>query len=151
MARSTRDLVAALRLTADRLASADGYQWGHMGMCNCGHLAQATTGLTGSEIHSAALAREGDWERQANDYCPTSGFLIDHILAAMFDLGLTRRDVRNLERLADDQVLRRLPSGPRYLRHNNRDDAVEYMRTWALILEERIHSGTARETVAAVR
>src|SRR5512142_3106553 len=106
MATPNHELVRALRVTADRLAGDATYQWGHMGMCNCGHLAQATTGLSAAEIHSAAQAREGDWEAQANDYCPTSGQLIDHILAAMFSLGLTRQDVRNLEKLADWNVLR---------------------------------------------
>lgn len=137
MARPSRDLVSALRSTADRIAAAS-YQWGHMGVCNCGHLAQAATGLTPAEIHSAALVREGDWERQANDYCPTSGELIDHILAAMFSLGLTPEDVRNLEKLSDDSVLRRLPSGRRYLRFNRREDVIEYMRTWAELLDQRV-------------
>lgn len=137
MATPSHELINALRSTADRLASAN-YQWGHMGLCNCGHLAQATTGLTAAEIHSAALVREGDWEKQANDYCPTSGELIDHILAAMFSLGLTRDDVRNLEKLSDSEVLRRLPSGRRYLRFNSRDDVVEYMRTWADVLSVSI-------------
>ncbi len=150
MARPNRELIAALRIAADRLESVDGYQWGHMGRCNCGHLAQATTGLTHAEIHAAALAREGNWERQANDYCAASGLVIDHILAAMFTLGLTRQDVRNLERLADDDVLRRLPAGHRRLRFNNRDHAVEYMRTWALMLEQRISVEVPEAATAAL-
>ena len=35
---------------------------------------------------------------QANRYCPTSGLLIDTVPAEMFDLGLTRDDMRHLER-----------------------------------------------------
>jgi hypothetical protein len=135
MARANRDLISALRQTAQRLASDVSYQWGHMGMCNCGHLAQSITGLASAEIHSSALIREGDWEQQANDYCPTSGNLIDVVLAAMFDLGLTRSDIRNLEKLADLDVLRR---AGRHLRFNNRDDVVLYTRTWADLLEESV-------------
>ena len=107
MARANRELISALRQTAQRLAGDVSYQWGHMGMCNCGHLAQWITGLAGAEIHQSALIREGDWEQQAKDYCPTSGQLIDVVLATMFDLGLTRNDVRNLEKLSDLEVLRR--------------------------------------------
>ena len=135
MARANRELIDALRRTSERLASDISYQWGHMGMCNCGHLAQSITGLHDAEIHASALIREGDWEQQANDYCPASGHLIDVILAAMFDLGLTRADVRNLEKLADLEVLRR---AGRHLRFNNRDDVVLYMRTWADLLAEQV-------------
>ena len=114
----SRELIALLRSTATRLAAESDYQWGHMGMCNCGHLAQSITGLTRREIHEAALVREGDWERQAEDYCPTSGLMIDHILAAMMRLGMTRDDIRHLEKLSDPAVLRRL--GVTYLRFNAR-------------------------------
>jgi hypothetical protein len=128
------ELIRALRVTADRLAGDTSYQWGHMGMCNCGHLAQAITGLTPAEIHSSALVREGDWEQQAHDYCPTSGLIVDHVLAAMFSIGLNRNDIRNLEKLADVDVVRRMG---RYPKRNRREDVVEYMRTWADLLEER--------------
>ena len=139
MARANPELISALRRTAQRLATDVSYQWGHMGMCNCGHLAQAITGLPGAEIHASALIREGDWEQQANDYCPTSGNIIDVVLAAMFDLGLTRADVRNLEKLADLEVLRR---AGRHLRFNNRDDVVRYMNAWADLLEQSCSTGT---------
>jgi hypothetical protein len=135
MARANRDLISALRQTAQRLAGDVSYQWGHMGMCNCGHLAQAITGLAGAEIHQSALIREGDWEQQAKDYCSTSGNLIDVVLATMFDLGLTRNDIRNLEKLSDLEVLRR---AGRRLRFNNRRDVVVYMTLWADLLEESV-------------
>lgn len=135
MARANRELVSALRDTARRLSGDVSYQWGHMGMCNCGYLAQAITGLASAEIHQSALVREGDWEQQANDYCPTSGNLIDVVLAAMFDLGLTRDDVRNLERLSDPVIVRRVG---RHLRFNHRDDVVLYMTAWADQLEEEV-------------
>jgi hypothetical protein len=41
MARATPELIAALRNTIDRLSGDTIYAWGHMGMCNCGHLAQS--------------------------------------------------------------------------------------------------------------
>jgi hypothetical protein len=141
-----RDLITALRLTADRLATTHNYQWGHMGMCNCGHVAQEVTGLTRREIHEAAQVREGDWERQAEDYCPTSGLLIDHILAAMMRLGMTRADIRNLEKLCDARVLRRL--GVTHLRFNRREDVVRYMRAWADELEHSSATPVARALAA---
>jgi hypothetical protein len=135
MARANRDLISALRRTAESLSGDVSYQWGHMGRCNCGHLAQSITGLAGAEIHQSALIREGDWEQQAKDYCPTSGHLIDVVLASMFDLGLTRDDIRHLERLSDPAVVRRVG---RYLRFNDRDDVVLYMQTWADLLKRSL-------------
>jgi hypothetical protein len=131
------ELIAVLDLTIDRLSGDTAYSWGHMGMCNCGHLAQSITGLTSAEIHASALAREGDWEEQANRYCPTSGLLIDTVLAAMFSLGLTRDGVRHLEKLSDPAVLRQ--TGRAYLRRNHRDDVVVYLKAWREILSRRQH------------
>jgi hypothetical protein len=144
MARANHDLVSALRRTAERLSADVSYQWGHMGMCNCGHLAQSITGLAGAEIHRSALIREGDWEQQAKDYCPTSGNLIDVVLASMFDLGLNRDDIRHLEKLSDPEVVRRVG---RYLRFNNRDDVILYMQTWAELLEG-VGARSARPLIA---
>ena len=136
MARPTRELIAAMRTTAERLAHDGTYQWGHMGMCNCGHLAQSITGLRHAEIHDSALIREGDWEQQVREYCPTSGHLIGTILAAMFTLGLTRDDVRHLERLSDPEVLHGVG---RHLRFNVREDVVTYLAAWADLLNAQIH------------
>jgi hypothetical protein len=132
MRRANPELIDALRRTIERLAGDTTYAWGHMGMCNCGHLAQSITGLTDAEIHGAALVREGDWEEQSNRYCPTSGLMIDTILAAMFHLGLTRDDVRHLEKLSDPEVLHRIY--PRHLRRNQREDVLLYLRTWLELL-----------------
>ncbi|HKS21658.1 MAG TPA: hypothetical protein VJZ76_02580 [Thermoanaerobaculia bacterium] len=134
-----RDLLAALDRTIARLSGDTAYSWGHMGMCNCGHLAQSITGLTQAEIHASALEREGDWEAQANRYCPSSGLLIDTVLAAMFALGLTRDDIRHLEKLSDPNVLR--GAGRTYLRRNQRDDVLVYLKAWREVLDEaNVHS-----------
>ncbi len=131
------ELIAALRTTARRLESGADYRWTHMGSCNCGHLAQTLTRLPKEEIHRLALERSGDWGEQAREYCPTSGFPMDHVLAVLFDVGLTRDDVWYLERLSDPEVLRRLPLGERHLDHRRRRDVVRYLRTWASLLEDR--------------
>jgi hypothetical protein len=136
MARATPELLQALDRTIERLSGDTSYQWGHMGMCNCGHLAQSITGLSHAEIHSSALVREGDWEEQANHYCPTSGLLIDSVLAAMFSLGLSRDDVRQLEKLSDPSVLRE--AGRPYLRRNQREDVLVYLHAWRAVLAESL-------------
>ena len=144
MATPTLPLIQALRTTAQRLATEAPYQWGHMGSCNCGHLAQTITKLTKGEIHARAMRRAGDWERQLTDYCPTSGLPIDETIDEMLALGFSRQDLAQLERLASPAVRAALPFERREtLRHNQRDDVVLYLRTWADLLEQQLLAGIA--------
>ncbi len=145
------DLIAALRATARRLEGGAVYRWTHMGSCNCGHLAQTLTRLPREEIHRRLLERAGDWGEQAREYCPASGFPMDHVLAVIFDAGLTRDDVYHLERLSDPDVLRHLPVGERHLDHRRRRDVVRYLRTWAEMLDHhRLESpGSIRRAALA--
>ena len=139
MATPSLPLIQALRTTAQRLASESPYQWGHMGSCNCGHLAQTITRLSKAEIHAQALQRYGDWERQLVDYCPTSGLPFDRTIDEMLALGFTRADLTHLERLSDPVVRQALPFERRdALRHNQRNDVVLYLHTWADLLEQRL-------------
>lgn len=149
MAYANVELVRALRLTAARLREGAGYQWGHLGMCNCGHLAQTLTGLGKAEIHAAALVRGGEWEDRVREHCPTSGQAIDDIIRTMLDCGLDPSDLADLEDLRDERILRRLPSGRRHLQRNQRDDVVEYLETWARVLDEELEARLAAAGRAA--
>ncbi|OWP62579.1 hypothetical protein CDA63_13125 [Hymenobacter amundsenii] len=142
MAQRTLPVIQALRATAQRLTVQAPYQWGHMGSCNCGHLAQTVTKLTKAEIHTRAMQRSGDWERQLIDYCPTSGLPIDDTIDEMLALGFTRADLTHLERLSDPTIRAVIPFERRNaLRHNQRDDVVLYLRTWADLLEAELLDG----------
>lgn len=144
MAKPNVELIQALRQTAQKLTHATSYQWGHMGSCNCGHLVQEVTKLTKAEIHEYAMrTRGGDWSEQALDYCPTSGYLMDQVISIMIEAGLEVQDFKQLERLSDRAVLRRLPEGERHLQHNRREDVVKYLRAWADLLEDQLLSQVA--------
>ena len=131
-------LAEALRITAQRLASGDRYRWTHMGSCNCGHLAQTVTLTPPAELHKIALERAGDWAEQTREYCPTSGYPLDHVISALIDLGATLSELRDLERLTDPKVLKNIPVlRRRQLDHRSREDVILYMETWADLLEER--------------
>lgn len=138
MARPTPELIHALRQTARKLAHGAPYQWGHMGGCNCGNLAQELTKLTKDQIHRYAMQRHGDWNEQAEDYCSTSQMPIDLLINEMLTAGLQLEDLKHLERLDDRQVLHRFPIGKRFLKHNKRDDVIAYMNAWADLLEEQL-------------
>jgi hypothetical protein len=142
MARPNLELIAALRRTAQRIQTGAPYQWGHMGSCNCGNLAQEITKMTKGDIHALALANgRGDWNEQLNDYCSTSGLPMDVLIWEMLNMGLETTDLKHLERLSDTRILYRLPEGKRHLRHNFRDDVVLYLREWAEMLEEQLLEG----------
>lgn len=143
MARATRELIEALRIASDRLESGARYQWSHMGECNCGHIAQVVTKLSKEDIHRAALdARMGDWAEQAQEYskveyCNVTGQRMGEVLMQLEKIGLTAGDIAHLERLDDQQVLRRFPIGQRHFKRNRRADVVAYMRAFADLLHER--------------
>ncbi len=137
MAKPTPTLIQALRATASKLEKSAQYQWGHMGSCNCGHLAQELTRLKPSEIHQRAMEKYGDWNEQLNDYCPTSGLLMDDLITEMLNAGLDTIDLKNLEKLSDTEVLRSLPANKRFLKHNVRDHVVLYLNAWASLLEKK--------------
>ena len=57
MAAPSIELIKALRNTANSIERSQHYQWGHMGSCNCGFLAQEITKMTKAEIHARAMQR----------------------------------------------------------------------------------------------
>lgn len=138
MAKPTVNLINALRKAAAKIENGDNYQWGHMGSCNCGHLAQEITNLNKAEIHQYAMRRYGDWTEQSQDYCDNSGMTFDLIISEMLKVGMEIEDIRHLEKLSDKQVLRRFTLAERNLKHNVKKDVVKYMLEWANLLEEQL-------------
>lgn len=130
-------LIDVLERTALRLEQGAAYQWGHLGLCNCGHLIVTACGLAPPQIHRLALEREGDWEQLASSFCPTSGYAVDDVIAQLLALGLTTEDIGHLEKLDDPRVLAALPGGARWLRRNERADVIAYLRAWASLLDEQ--------------
>ncbi len=138
MARISLALIDALQNTARKLETTSTYQWGHMGSCNCGYLAQEITRLSKENIHQRAMARHGDWSEQLNDYCPTSGLPLDDVISEMLAFGFDADELKHLERLSDPHVLRSLPANERNLMHNNKSDVIKYLRAWANLLEQEL-------------
>lgn len=135
MAKSSLEIINLLRNTAKAIASSPDYQWGHMGACNCGHLAQQITQLNKAEIHHRAMQSHGDWTEQLNDYCPTSGLPLDDVISEMLKIGFDVSDLKHLERLTDKDVLKLLPLNGRDLVHNRKTDVIRYLNAWASAME----------------
>jgi len=150
MARIRIEIIEALRKTAERIEKSGDYQWGHMGSCNCGFLAQQITNLSKAQIHASAMERYGDWNDQLNDYCPTSGLRMDSLISEMILFGFDADDLKHLERLSDPDVLNFLPHNRRYLSYNVKQDVILYIKSWADLLEEKLlHRININDALAA--
>lgn len=136
MAIPTFKIIDILRKTATQLENGNRYEWGHMGSCNCGNLAQTITTFSRAEIQKYALEKRGDWSEQLIDYCPTSGFPMDLIIKKMIEIGFTNQDLRQLELLSNPEILAK--ANVRFLNKNSKSDTVLYYKTWANLLEEQL-------------
>lgn len=149
MAYANPGLILALRRTAARLREGAPYQWGHLGMCNCGQLAQTITQRSRREIHEAALARGGEWGDRAREYCPDSGYPVDAIIRELVAAGLNTNDIADFEQLADPAVLRALPGGHRHLERNRREHVILYLEAWAGLLAAELDARELERDSAA--
>lgn len=136
MARVSAELIAAFRKTITKLKNNAPYEWGHMGACNCGNLAQEITRLSKAEIHQYAMQKSGDWNDQLIDYCPTSGYPMDLMISKLIEAGLTIDELKHLERLSDPKVLSLIELPKKHqLQKNRKEDVILYLETWTIILE----------------
>ena len=136
MANPSLKIIDALRKTASQLESGNRYEWGHMGSCNCGNLAQTITSFSRAEIQKYAIEKRGGWSEQLIDYCPTSGLPMDMIIEKMINFGFSRQDLHHLEWLSDKQVLNKMSAF--FLNRNLKSDTILYMKSWANLLEDEL-------------
>lgn len=128
-------LAFALRSTADRLAEGARYEWGHVGRCNCGHVAQTLTDLDDRQILRIFGQDLGEWTEHARSRCATTNRDLVQLFDVLHTAGMSHEDVLHLENLSDPRILARLPEGARDLRRNEREDVVRYLRAYADSLE----------------
>jgi hypothetical protein len=147
MARASLILIDALRKTATNLTNDKPYEWGHMGSCNCGNLAQVLLNMPKADIHRYAMEKTGDWSEQLNDYCPTSGLQMDQLIFSLLEKGFSTTDLHELEYLKNEQVLNSI--GVKHLQHNKREDVIIYLKAWADVLEDEWLKETKMPLIAA--
>jgi hypothetical protein len=138
MAQARIEIIQILGKTAQNIEQSSAYQWGHMGSCNCGFLAQQISKLGKAEIHTRAMQGHGDWSEQLNDYCPTSGLAMDELISAMLTFGFDIDDLKHLERLSDPKILALIPEAERNVRHNVKADVLRYFHAWITLQENEI-------------
>jgi hypothetical protein len=138
MAQPTFELIQALRLTAKNLENGAYHSWGHHGACNCGNLVQSVTEFTKDEILKYAHDGAGEWTELAIDFCPITNAPLALIFHKLEEIGLTPTDIHHIEYLSDEEVLKNLLGGRRWLKRNKKEDAIAYFETFANVLEEKL-------------
>jgi hypothetical protein len=136
MAKPTFELIQALRTTANNLRNGAYHSWGHHGACNCGNLVQTVTCFTREEIRRHAQQSTGEWTELALEFCPVTNAPLALIFSRLESLGLSPTDIHHIEYLSDPTVLKQLPGGHRWLKRNNKEDAIIYFETFASVLED---------------
>ena len=111
---------------------------GHHGACNCGNLVQVVTRLSKEEILRYAHTGIGEWTELAVEFCPVTNAPLNLVIASLENIGLTPTDIHHIEYLDDKAVLAYLPNGFRWLKRNNKADAIEYFEAFANLLEDRL-------------
>ncbi len=136
--KSYQTLIDALRSTSHRLSQEDvDYQWGHMGQCNAGHLIQTITGMSSYEIVESIDFHMDEWSEHATDYCTKTGCKVDDIFQEVEKLGMSHQDIVQLEYLSNRNVLNNLKGGYRTLQKNNKIHVIQYMESYADLLERK--------------
>jgi len=135
MAKASTQLVTVLRETAERVSTGVRYEWGHMAHCNCGHVVQTITQMSGQEVSQTIKHSLDEWTEHANDLCNLSGHAVEDLFTAMYEAGFENQDIIHLEKLSDQKVLNRLGRGV-YLQKNKREDLITYLQTMADMMEE---------------
>jgi hypothetical protein len=137
MAYPSKQLIEALRETANRLRNGAHYAWGNHGACNCGNLLQVVGNMTKEEILKHAHTGIGEWTELAEESCSVTNAPYTLLIQKLEAIGLTPSDIHNLEYLEDKEVLQHLPGGFRWLSRNVREDVVLYFETFAQLLETK--------------
>lgn len=88
---------------------------------------------------------EGAWEPENVGACQVSGASMDFVFYSLNRIGLSATDIKQLERLSDPEVRRRLGTENVYFPHHIRENVIRYVVEWADMLEEDLESDLGDE------
>ncbi len=163
-------LITALRTAATALEDYTfAYEWKSPERCNCGVVACALTGKSPNQLKAILDTQAispgkmtGSWTHRIGVVCPITGATTDSIFSALFEAGLTKRDIVELEYLCNPKVMEKAGLAVTYRRkffkfwkkskvpvdQTNKSNVIRYLRAWADLLvesgrEDVVPSGTA--------
>lgn len=156
-------LLAAIEHAADDIEHGAPFEWGHVGRCTVGHIAQRLAAMSDREIVAAFEQTLDQWREHAAEYfdvaigdeplattesphqkCPQVGASMRRIYRLFHLAGLDAEDIGHLEFLSDPTVLAHIPPSRRArLRRNDARDVVLYLRTMAHLLRTESEAATS--------
>jgi hypothetical protein len=136
-------LTSALREAARRLNAGHYHNWGAVSTCNCGVLAQVLMGKTREDLRDLQGKSEnfiGTYTAMARRVlaCPSTDIPFATVVRTLFNVGLTQKDINQLEYLTNPDVAERFEMQTKTAPHKTHPlEVALYMNIWADILEEQ--------------
>jgi hypothetical protein len=130
--------IRVLREAANRIESApDAYHWTSGDTCNCGIVMQVIKGIDAKALRKLRSGQDarGSWSYVS--FCHNSGERYIEVIDCLMATGFDHADISNLEWLTDEKVLTRMDAT--CLDEQSAVDVVNYMRTWADLLQEQVN------------
>lgn len=147
-------LINALRTVAQKIERGEiTYNWGSCGDCNCGILVQNLLGIRSEEMRFGHCWTTAAMNPEVN-ICSSTGLEMRKVVRGLKEVGLTRKDIVELEYLRNREVAKRLGWTWERIRlrlrkgtfgwyamaasNKGKSEAVAYFRAQADILEEQL-------------
>ena len=118
------------------------YLWKEQPSCNCGIIAQCVSILP-REIDGLQTALIGKtdlftWSNYIEFHCTSTGEPLHYIFEKLFEIGLTKEDICDLEYLRNKDILKRanIDIYSQYPYYEDKTNLIKYIAAWIAILEE---------------
>ena len=142
------ELIEALKKTIDDLRfDRKHYSWMNGGSCNCGVLAQNICGITELDVLQGIEWKNGDTPMGWKTICSQTGMGVFNIASRLIAVGLTQKDIDNMEFLKDKEILKEAGILERLMRHIDKEDVIKYMEGWVRILEREVIAAPKSEPI----
>jgi hypothetical protein len=135
--------IDALRGLADKLRDPSTYYyWNHASTCNCGLLAQVTSGVTEKELLDNPYIKR-TWNSVLNCYdaalCRITNIRLAVIVESLLNTGFTHDEIRGLEYINHCKIINYMKSRhmPYQPSKENRWAALSYVEAWIEYEEEQ--------------
>lgn len=130
-------LINALTKSVEFLERLDyWYAWTDSASCNCGILAQQIMNCNGSELRKDIDTSHGLWSDGARyfEQCRKTGVPINIIFQKFYEIGLTSKDIIQLENLSNKKIIRKAKL-ENNLKIGDKDNLIKYMKAWIELLQ----------------
>lgn len=121
------ELITVIEKTIDVLVNNKvKYNWYDFEMCNCGILAQNACGISAATLRELSI--DGTWTDTVRK-CPQTGIPMSQILNKLYSLGLTPKDLVDLEHISNVEIATRAGFNPNCMNSTSPNNGVGFFET----------------------